>query len=64
MTKEVISKRISLDKEVYKKIKITANVLEIDKKENEMISEVVNKAVEFYFREKVLLEINRGLEEA
>jgi len=37
--REQISKRISLDKEIYKKIKITANVLEIDKKENEMISE-------------------------
>jgi len=57
--KEQISKRISLDKEIYKKIKITANVLEIDKKENEMISEVVNKAVEFYFREKVLPELNK-----
>ena len=59
MEKEQISKRISLDKEIYKKIKITANVLEIDKKENEMISEVVNKAVEFYFREKVLPELNK-----
>jgi len=57
--REQISKRISLDKEIYKKIKITANVLEIDKKENEMISEVVNKAVEFYFREKVLPELNK-----
>jgi hypothetical protein len=60
MEKETINKRVVFIKENYKKVKIAAEVLEIDKKENEAVNEVVNKAIEFYFKEKIVPSLVNG----
>ena len=51
---KVVSKRIGLTKENYKKIKISIEALEIDKKETIAINDVANEAIEFFFKEKIV----------
>lgn len=55
--KEKISKRVSFTKENYKRVKIAIETFEIDKKETEAANEVVNNAIEYYFKERVVSQL-------